>query len=179
MATSPSTQRSTQGAKPNASNVRSKQIYAPSAQVKPKPLPSSSKIKRRLHATLIVLMLISPLMVGAILKWQWLQVATEPSPGFVVLDRVISSLGDDMKAQITLAIETPDKNSAEIIKLYTPKLRSMLFLTVAGFNSKELLTPQGKKHLANTLTEVFKKNVDPERSELILGVHYTEFVIAN
>lgn len=171
--------RPTQSYKSSASRSASKPAAPPILRPKTAAKPVTyNKAKHRLRSLLIFLLVAGPFILVAAIKQQWFQ-APEPGPGFVVLDRVISGLSDDMKAQITLAIETPDQASADIVKLYSPKLRSLLFLTAARFESKELLTPLGKEQLADTLTAVFKKNVDGDRADLILGVHYMEFIIAN
>jgi flagellar basal body-associated protein FliL len=120
----------------------------------------------------------APLVIGVFGTRRWGGSAFKP-PGFVTLDRVVSTLDDEGRLQLKLAIETPDEDSAQVIGHYAPKLRSMMFLTAEDFTAKELRTSEGRMDLADTLLEVFKQNVDGNRSELILAVHFLEFLIGD
>ena len=139
-----------------------------------------SRAKIRLGWALIIAMIVSPILFGALFNYpRKVFNLSGKDPGFVVLEHVVSDLMDNTKAQISLSIETPDQSAAQTIRDYTPKLRSSMFLIMASFKSDELLTQTGKLKLSYKLKEAFKNDVGQSNAALVEDIHYTEFLIGD
>jgi flagellar basal body-associated protein FliL len=102
-----------------------------------------------------------------------------PPPGFVDLGLMKRDLADGSLIQVQIVIRTPNKEAAEKIQHYLPKLRLAAVNTVGAQVGSDLITFEGKKGLRDVLLEEFKKEVDPDRAELLQGVSYTQFLMSN
>ena len=109
------------------------------------------------------------------------KVALGAPPVFFPLEpftvNLMSETGDQF-LQATFTLQVPDQAAVELLKLYTPQIRSRLLILLSGKRAAEIASTEGKQKLAEeiiALTSQPFQEGGPEQK--VNGVFITSFVI--
>ena len=104
-------------------------------------------------------------------------------PVFVTIEPFTVNLqpgegGGDQYLQLTINLQVPELEDAEVFKNNMPKVRSRMLLLLSAKHSNELNTPEGKQQLSREiialLKEPFEERGGPQE---ISDVLFTSFII--
>jgi len=116
----------------------------------------------------------------------------EVPPAFVNLDPFTVNLipetaGSDQYLQVTLSLELEDPLAEAGLKTQMPKIRNNVTLLLSAKKSTELLSKEGKEHLADSLKDEINSVIEPpkknRKGELVMpegpvkSVLFTSFII--
>lgn len=86
----------------------------------------------------------------------------------------------DRFLQVAMTFEAEDAKTAELLKTYTPVLRSRAIFVLTSKTKPELMTVEGKMSLMNELLDMARVSIpasSKEPSKGILDVHFTNFLV--
>lgn len=102
-------------------------------------------------------------------------------PAFLPLEQFTVNLqpeAGEQYLQVSLTLEMPDAQQAELTKTYMPVVRSRLLMLLSSKKASELSTPEGKKKLQEEIIAAIKQPFRPQMSPAeVSGVSFTAFVI--
>jgi flagellar FliL protein len=102
-------------------------------------------------------------------------------PTFLVLEPFTVNLRSDSEEQflqVAMTLQLKDQTNADQIKLYMPEVRDRLLILLSSKTGSEILTPEGKKKLADEIIASLKKPFAPHtKSQLVNNVFFTSFVV--
>lgn len=123
----------------------------------------------------------------------------EHPPAFVPLDPFTVNLADrdkDRYAQIAITLQIEDAHEEGQIKNYMPAIRNQILMVLAGKTSEDLLSREGKEHLAEELRKAASRGMgiemededehaDPKKKKKkkvevespIVAVHFSNFIV--
>lgn len=79
---------------------------------------------------------------------------------------------------VGFALEVADDATQALLQQYMPQVRSQLLTLLSGQNTTQLITPQGKAALAQTILQALKQPLAPQQpAPLVLRVLYTDFIV--
>jgi flagellar FliL protein len=108
--------------------------------------------------------------------------AAAKPPVFMALEPFTVNLqmeeGVQQFLQIGMTLQVADQSQSDLIKLYLPQVRSRVLMLLSSKKASDILTVEGKKHLAGEVLSQVKesfseKGPKPELSD----VFFTSFVI--
>jgi flagellar protein FliL len=147
--------------------------------------PSKSKSK------LIVMIVVACSLIigggGAAWYFTGQKAATAPKaaeiqpPIFMVLEPFTVNLRNDSEEQflqVAMTLQVKDQPDADQIKLYMPEVRDRLLILLSNKAGSEILTPEGKKKLADEIIASLKKPFAPHtKPQSVNNVFFTSFVV--
>ena len=102
-------------------------------------------------------------------------------PVFAALDQFVVNIGganSERFLQIGISFEVKDAKVGDLMKAYTPILRSRTLMVLSSKDSDTLSTVEGKQALQDELLEMARETVKgPGKDHGIIDVHFTGFVI--
>ncbi|MGV3742210.1 MAG: flagellar basal body-associated protein FliL [Burkholderiaceae bacterium] len=102
-------------------------------------------------------------------------------PVFVVLDPFTVNLrSEEMEQylQVSMTLQVKEQEAADQIKLYMPEVRNRLLLLLSSKTGPEILTPEGKKKLAEEIMASLKTPFAPHtKPHGVNNVFFTSFVV--
>lgn len=105
---------------------------------------------------------------------------TKP-PVFLPLEAFVVNLQSDTGdkyLQVTMTLQVPDEEQANLLKLNMPQVRSRLLMLLSSKETSEILTSEGKKQLIQEIVDQVKIPFVPKGSpQKVVGVFFTSFVV--
>ena len=105
---------------------------------------------------------------------------TKP-PVFLPLEAFVVNLQSetgDKYLQVTMTLQVPDEEQANLLKLNMPQVRSRLLMLLSSKDTSEILTSEGKKQLIQEIVDQVKIPFVPKGSpQKVVGVFFTSFVV--
>jgi flagellar protein FliL len=102
-------------------------------------------------------------------------------PIFMVLEPFTVNLRNDSEEQflqVAMTLQVKDQADADQIKLYMPEVRDRLLILLSNKTGSEILTPEGKKKLADEIIASLKKPFAPHtKPQSVNNVFFTSFVV--
>jgi len=102
-------------------------------------------------------------------------------PVFSALDPFVVNLADpggERFLQIGISFEVKDNKVAELVKAYTPILRSRILMVLTSKEVAFVNTLEGKQQIMDELLDMARETVQgKEKNKGILDVHFSSFVI--
>ncbi|MES2297831.1 MAG: flagellar basal body-associated protein FliL [Pseudomonadota bacterium] len=105
----------------------------------------------------------------------------ESKPVFVAIEQFTVNLQQEAEPQylqIQMTLQVPDLHQEENFKSNMPKVRSRILLLLSSKHANDIMTPEGKKNLANeiiaTLKLPFTEKGEPQQ---VSDVLFTSFII--
>lgn len=160
---------------------------APPKVEPPVEMPVAKPKKKRLLIIGVALALLGSGGAGA---WYFTQQNSDPGaakaeppalPVFVSLEPFTVNLQPDngeQYLQVALTLQVSDEAQTELIKLHMPQVRSRLLLLLSSKQASEILTVEGKNHLASEIIAQLKQPFTPKAApQNIRSVFFTSFVI--
>jgi flagellar protein FliL len=102
-------------------------------------------------------------------------------PTFLVLEPFTVNLRGDSEEQflqVAMTLQLKDQADADQIKLYMPEVRDRLLILLSNKAGSEILTPEGKKKLADEIIASLKKPFAPHtKQQSVNNVFFTSFVV--
>ncbi|HJV88497.1 MAG TPA: flagellar basal body-associated protein FliL [Noviherbaspirillum sp.] len=102
-------------------------------------------------------------------------------PVFVNMDPFTVNLqheNGDQYLQVAFTLQVADEAQVELLKLYTPLVRSRILLLLSTKKPSELATEEGKKKLQDEIIAKVKQPFTPQSPpQAVTGVFFTSFVI--
>ena len=102
-------------------------------------------------------------------------------PVFAALEPFVVNLGgptSERFLQIAISFEVKDGKMADMLKNFTPILRSRILMVLSSKDSDVLGTVEGKQELMDELLDMARETVKgPGKNKGIVDVHFTSFVI--
>lgn len=112
--------------------------------------------------------------------------AKKRNPVFVPLEQFTVNLADEggeRFAQIGVTLEVADEQVDKALRALMPSVRNSVLLLLSSKKSEELLTLDGKKHLAeqiaaSTATELgWSESNGADVPKPVAGVHFSHFIV--
>ncbi len=102
-------------------------------------------------------------------------------PVFVVLEPFTVNLRSEdteQYLQVAMTLQVKEQEAADQIKLYMPEVRNRLLLLLSSKSGQEILTPEGKKKLADEIMASLKTPFAPHtKPQGVNNVFFTSFVV--
>ena len=102
-------------------------------------------------------------------------------PVFLPLEAFVVNLQSetgDKYLQVTMTLQVPDEEQANLLKLNMPQVRSRLLMLLSSKDTSEILTSEGKKILIQEIIDQVKIPFVPKGSpQKVVGVFFTSFVV--
>lgn len=102
-------------------------------------------------------------------------------PVFLPLEAFVVNLQSetgDKYLQVTMTLQVPDEEQANLLKLNMPQVRSRLLMLLSSKDTSEILTSEGKKILIQEIVDQVKIPFVPKGSpQKVVGVFFTSFVV--
>jgi flagellar FliL protein len=164
------------------------------AAPKLKPVPDQGQQEaapKKSKTKLIVMIVVACcLLIGGAAAWYFIsqngassgpKAAAIQPPVFLVLEPFTVNLrndSDEQFLQIAMTLQVKDQNDADQIKLYMPEVRDRLLILLSNKAGSEILTPEGKKKLADEIIASLKKPFAPRtKPQSVNNVFFTSFVV--
>ncbi|MFN7834490.1 MAG: flagellar basal body-associated protein FliL [Burkholderiaceae bacterium] len=102
-------------------------------------------------------------------------------PVFTQLEPFVVNLNDagsERYLQVGIAFEVKDAKISELVKAYTPILRSRILLVLTSKEVKDVGTIEGKQKVMDELLDMARETIaGPTKDKGIVDVHFSSFVI--
>ncbi len=101
-------------------------------------------------------------------------------PVFEKMDAFVINLSGEQGGMLQVEMETElsAESSREIVKAYTPKIRSAIIMLLSSKSAQELSSAEGKAKLRNQVRKIINETIgaSPDRP-LVVGVVFTSFIV--
>lgn len=105
---------------------------------------------------------------------------TKP-PVFLPLEAFVVNLqsdSGDKYLQVSMTLQVPDEEQANLLKLNMPQVRSRLLMLLSSKDTTEILTSEGKQQLIQEIVDQVKLPFVPKGTpQKVVGVFFTSFVV--
>ena len=98
--------------------------------------------------------------------------------GYVTLEPFTSNLVEtDRYLQINISLKSESPGFEDNVKIYMPKVRHVVLMTLCGKKSEELLSTKGKMQLMAELKDAINQALDVNGDRGVSEVVFTNFVV--